>query len=161
MAFSAPTGATWTAVTAPSGFGSSVDAVSCPTVAFCMIGGAGPGPLASSLPLSSVSIDGGLTWTTPIEVGNSPSGLRAVACINAERCIGLNRSGGTNSLGTGMPYVTDNGGRSWAAAGPSEIGTAASCAGMFCISVGGAFQVASDTITDTVFVSTNGGQSWT
>jgi len=151
-------GTTWGTVTTPAGL-AAINTVTCPTSSFCIVGGSGPGPSASSPALSSASLDGGETWESPIVAGGT-SGLDNITCIDAQKCIGLIGSGGTDTWGEGLPTITTNGGQTWSE-GTLSIGQAVSCTKDMCLSAGATHQEATNVFLGDAFISTNDGQSWT
>ncbi len=107
-----------------------------------------------------MSVDGG-DVVNASRVSSASSGLTDVTCIDAKHCLGLLAVNNTDNVGL-TPYISDNGGRSWAATGSSQIGVSVSCAERFCIRSCTYHPVGEPgTDTDTAFVSTDGGRSWT
>jgi hypothetical protein len=135
----------------------NLDSVSCLTASFCVIGGAGSGPGSSSPSLSSVSVDGGLTWGAAVTAGG-PAALGPVDCSTMEHCVGLIGSDATDTEGLGQPVVSVNGGQSWVE-GTSVIGSSVSCIANTCLSVGARYATTM-VFTSTAFSSTDGGETW-
>jgi hypothetical protein len=137
----------------------SIISITCPTASFCIIGGAGPGPGASSPSMSSVSHDGGLSWSAAT-VAAGPAGLGTISCVSSQTCVGLVGSDATDTYGTALPFVTSDGGATWTE-GSSEVGASVSCVRTFCVSVGATSQPETTTSPGDAFVSNDGGRNWT
>jgi hypothetical protein len=151
-------GASWTEEASPAGLASLLS-VTCPTTSFCIIGGAGPGPGASSPSMSSTSHSGGLSWS-PATVAGGPAGLGTISCVSSQMCVGLVGSDATNTYGSAVPFITSDGGASWTE-GSSQVGASVTCIRTFCLSVGTASQPGSSTTPGDAFVSNDGGLDWT
>jgi hypothetical protein len=150
-------GSSWTVESSAAGL-ATTDSVRCPTPSFCLVGGAGPGPGASSLSMSALSHDGGLSWSAAVVAGG-PSGLGQIACSTPLSCVGLIGSDATNTYGTGAPIVTSDGGHTWTK-GSTGVGGAVSCARDVCVSVGAMFQSTTNTYPGDAFLSIDGGRDW-
>ena len=113
-------GSSWHAVTTP-GFGDP-EVLTCTSTTSCVTAGAGQDLGYDEELDSSVTTDGGVTWSTPAEYATGASAA-SISCVLAT-CQLL--SAITN---LGAPYpplldVSSNGGRSWTAvATPSEVET--------------------------------------
>jgi len=150
-------GATWTVENAPTGM-ASLDAVTCPTRSFCVIGGSGPGPGATSPSMDAVSENAGASWAAGVVAGG-PSGLAEISCTDARDCVGLIGSDATDTYGTASAIVTSDGGLTWTKPSKS-VGGAVSCVETLCVSVGGLYQSSTMTFPADAFLSTDGGRNW-
>lgn len=140
-------GTTWAVVRTPRRF-NAIDSVACPTRSFCIVGGSEPTSSPEGSSVALVSQDAGATWSRAVVVAgpvNQPKGssyptaLGALSCSGAQHCIGLIVTDLVSGFGTGSPTVTSDAGRTWTR-GPKRIGSADSCIGSFCVSVGGHLQ---------------------
>ena len=150
-------GKTWKSVSPPGGI-ESIDVVTCQSGPFCLMGGASQGAACCNSSMVSQSHDAGASWAPGVVAGRS-AGLVDVSCSDAQQCVGVIGSGGTNTAGLGFPIVTSDGGSTWAK-GSSTVGSAVSCVTRFCVSVGGMWQPSTNTYPGRAYLSTNGGTDW-
>jgi photosystem II stability/assembly factor-like uncharacterized protein len=144
-------GSTWSTVSVPSGMAQATS-LWCSTTDFCLLGGAGPGPTASSKALASTSHDGGVTWSAPVTSGDVL--LASISCANAHYCVGVDGTDGTNTYGIGELNVTDNAGTTWTApTGPSA--NSVSCTADMCLTVGATYTGGTN-YPATAYLTTNG-----
>ena len=103
-------GSIWTAETPPSGSSGSLISIACPSSATCISLG---WIVNQSFPIISTT-DGGVTWTMPGDISESPSlyELDQIACSSTTACVVVGEA--TVNDGPGIVEATSNGGSSWA-----------------------------------------------
>ena len=126
-------GATWNDLPL-KGLSSFTTAIQCPSgdAEVCFAGG-----LQGSRPVLLFTRDGGKAWTgQPLPDHGQ---LESLSCTSRSHCVGVIGPGVSALVGTGDVYVTENGGRSWAAArtGGTAVGSI-TCTGSTCAGVGAA-----------------------
>jgi photosystem II stability/assembly factor-like uncharacterized protein len=105
-------GAAWSSAALPPAIG-YLDNVTCPSSRRCIaVGYLGNPFLGKDVPPAAInSLDGGHSWSSEKLLGSKASGINAVACSTATRCVAVGSTSGLN--GTAKTTYTTNGGKTW------------------------------------------------
>ncbi len=147
-AYTSNGGRTWSAavtVSSPdSSFPySSLQSISCPISSYCIAVGINITSSRYQSPFSTLTTDGGKTWSTPVTIGGMNGTLggdvSGISCLTATYCVAVGWKS-TNTTEEGQAVYTSDGGDTWTAPvaiSSTELLYSVSCPTFsYCVAVG-------------------------